>query len=329
MPGLEPHVADAIQASEARIVIAGAGGWIGLATLDLLKAAIGDRWRDRVHCFGSAARTLTLRDGESIEQSALADLSALAPAPTILLHLAFLTKERAETLDEATYRAANRSIDSSILAALDPIGVKAILVASSGAAVRADDPAASHAMRLYGSLKRDQERTFADWATRTNRRAVIARLFNLSGPYINKQHSYALSAFILDALAGGPIRVHAPHRVVRSYVAIRELMSLAFAMLLDERAAVVRFDSGGEAMEMQAIAEAVAGQFGDLAVDRPAIDPERFDDYRGDSQTYSQLLAEHRIVPMPFARQLAETVDYLAFSRVQAEGSGLALGGPA
>ena len=326
---LEPHVADALRASDMRIVVAGAGGWIGLATLDLLKAAFGEHFADRVHCFGSNDRTLTLRDGTSVAQRPLREIASLPPAPTILLHLAFLTKDRAEAMDEAAYRAANRAIDDQVLGALDMIGTKAVFIASSGAATRADDPAATPAMRLYGALKREQEARFADWADRTGSRVVIARIFNLSGPYINKQASYAIAAFIRDALAGGPVRVRAAHRVIRSYVAIRELMSLVFALLLDSTDDITRFDSGGEPLEMQAIAQAVAQQLPPSAIHRPALDPLIVDEYVGDSGAYLELLARHRIAPVPFALQVSETVEYLSFSGEPETRDRLALNRPA
>ena len=326
MSGLEPHVTEAVCASEARIVITGAGGWIGRATLDLLHAALGNRLATRVHCFGSNARTLALSTGITINQRPLSDLVALAPAPTILLHLAFLTKDRAEEMDEPAYRAANRAIDDQVLAALDPIGTRAVFVASSGAAA-STNPAA--AMQLYGALKREQERRFADWAAAGERRAIVTRIFNLSGPHINKQSSYALSAFILDALAGGPIRIRAPHRVIRSYVAIRELMSLVFALLLDGGKGVTRFDSGGAEVEMRAIAEAVAARVGNVAITRPPLDAATVDDYRGDGAAYAALLGHHRIPPVPFDRQVAETVEYLSFSEQDRGGDGLAKTKPA
>ena len=312
MGELEPHVADAIRTSDTRIVITGAGGWIGLATLDLLHRALGDRFAGRVYAFGSSARTLTLCDGTTIDQRPLANLPTLPPAPTILLHLAFLTKDRAEAMDEHAYCAANRAIDDQVLDALDAIGAQAIFIASSGAAASTNpDPA----MQFYGSLKREQEQRFAGWADRNHRRAVIARLFNLSGPYINKQSSYALSAFIRDALAGGPIQIRAAQPVVRSYVAIRELMSLVIALLFDGGDDITRLDSGGAPMEMQAIAQAVADQLGQVAIARPPLDHGATDRYTGDGAAYAALLARHGIAPVPFAAQVGETVDYLSFSQ--------------
>lgn len=312
MTGFEPRIATAIGSCGARIVITGASGWIGMATLDLLNAVLGSDLPARVQCFGSNRRTLALSDGTLIEQRALADITTLVPAPTIILHLAFLTKDRAESMDEAAYREANCALDLTLLDALDLIGAEAIFVASSGAAGRAGDPQASPALRLYGALKLEQEEIFARWAEHRRKRAVIARIFNISGPHINKNDSYALAAFINDALAGRPISIRASHRVIRSFVAVRELMSLVFVMLFDGKQDVSRFESGGEPMEMREIAEAVANHFGSIPIRRPTLVPSTDDHYAGDDHRYRALLAEYRIKPVPFERQVIETVDFLA-----------------
>ena len=333
MRGLAPPVAEIVRSSTARIVITGAGGWIGMATLELLKAALGPGFPARVRCFGLSRRNLYLIDGTTIEQRSLAEIATLPPAPTIVLHLAFLTKDRAEAMDEHAYRAANHALDETLLDALDAIGADAVFVASSGAATRGDDPQATPAMRLYGSLKREQEEMFAAWAEQHRKRTVIARIFNLSGPHINKQESYALAAFINDALAGRPIAIRSDHRVIRGYVAVRELMSLAFALLLDGQQKVTRFDSGGEPMEMQDIAAAVAEQFVRVSIDRPRsgrmLDPMAVDQYAGNDGPYRALLADHHIEPVSFALQVTETVDFLSLFQAGLPGQRMAMERPA
>ena len=309
---LAEPVERALRDDHRRIVITGSGGWLGMATLELLKTALGTDISSRIACFGSARRMLHLTDGSTIEQQPLAALAGLAPMPTFVLHLAFLTKDRAEAMDEAEYRRANRSLSRTVLDSLDRIAAQAVFVASSGAAAFADAISASPAMRLYGALKGQDEEDFAAWAQTGDRKAVLARSFNLSGPHINKHASYALASFILDALAGRPIAVRAAHPVVRGYVAIRELMSLVFALMLEGEASVVRFDSGGTPMEMAAIAQGVADLVGPVAVHRPALGGDPADEYVGDDSTYRRLLAERGIESVPFAQQVIETARFLA-----------------
>lgn len=305
--GLDPAALAALAATDARIVVTGAGGWLGLATLELLRDALGETFDTRVVAFGSSARTLRLRDGV-VEQRPLAELAMLPPTPTWVLHYAFLTKDRAAAMDDDAYVAACKTIRETVLAALDPIGAEAVFVASSGAAERADDPAASREMRLYGRLKRDDEGAFAGWAATTGKRAVIARIFNLTGPYINKHAAYAMASFILDALAGRAITVRAPREVIRGYVAIRELISLALALLGE--CGVTRFSTGGEPLELGEVARAVADALGG-AVERAPVSEATADRYVGDTQGYAALLSHSGIAPVALDRQIAETADWL------------------
>jgi nucleoside-diphosphate-sugar epimerase len=310
-PGLEPAIARQLADSGYRIIITGASGWIGLAAIDLLAAALGDDFAARVCCFGSTARNLKAGGGV-VAQRPLHELASLPPAPSLLLHLAFLTKDKVAGLSEAAYIKANHAIADTVQAALVSIDVRAIWVASSGAAYRADDGDAAQAMQLYGRLKRDDEGRFAAWAHKTGRRAVITRVFNVSGPHINKPEHYALASFILDALAGRQVAVKAPHRVERGMVAIRELMSVVFAELLAASDGVARFDSGGAAAELGAIAAQVADVLGAPGAQRAAITSPRIDDYRGDEAAWNALCDRHGVARVGLSQQIRETADFLA-----------------
>jgi nucleoside-diphosphate-sugar epimerase len=312
-PGLSGAGAARLAAGDRRLVVTGAGGWLGRATLEGLHQCLGDAFHRRVVCFGSKARRLSLRGGLVVEQRALADLRALKAAPTIVLHNACLTRDRAETMSGADYITANRAISRLVLDALEPIGGRAVFLPSSGAAYRAEDPSAPEALRLYGRLKLEDEAAFADWANQAGASAALVRVFNLSGPYINKLGSYALAGFILDALAGRPIQVRATRPVFRSYVAIRELMSIVLGLLTSEAPTVVRFDTGGDqALEMGDIAEAVAATLNPaLAVERPALISTDADFYVGDAAAYSALRAAHGAETVSFADQIRETATYL------------------
>lgn len=309
---LQPAIAAGLASSPFRIIITGASGWLGMATLEMLHGLLGPALTDRVLCFGSSARTLTLPFGFTMTQEPLSALAELPAAPSLLLHYAFLTKEKAEQQDEAAYRKANAAIASLVEAALLPIDVRAIFVASSGAAYSGDDPAAGPAMRLYGAMKRDDEDRFAAWATRTGRRAVIGRVFNISGRHINKLGSYALASFVVDALAGRRIVVKAPHRVERGMVDVADVINLVFAELLAAPDGVARFETAGDAMELGDVAQAVADTLGAPGVDRAAITSTHVDHYVGDPAIWLAACARQGIVPSDLASQIRQTAEFLA-----------------
>lgn len=320
LPGLAQacalaHAArEALAADTRRIIVVGAGGWLGRVLLRGLHDALPpEAWRDRVLAFGSSARDIDLGDGLMVRQRPLAELAGLDPMPSIVFHLAFLTKDKVAGMERADYVAANLALSRSVFDALETIGADRLFVASSGAAAFAGDPAASEDLRVYGALKRGDEKMFAGWAeAAAGRRAVVTRIYNLSGPFINKHDTYALACFVLDALAGRPIGVRAPLRVLRSYVAIRELVSLVLVQLLwPEGPAVRRYDSGGEALELGEVAGVVAGLFG-TAVERAAITRADENRYVGADRDYAAMLDEASIDPVPLSQQVLDTAVTLA-----------------
>ncbi|WP_185829172.1 NAD-dependent epimerase/dehydratase family protein [Sphingomonas ginkgonis] len=317
---LPETVAAALRDSDARLVLTGAGGWLGLATLELLAETLGPSFTSRVVAFGSARRTLRLRDGTAIDQRPLEEIVALRPQATLVLHTAFLTKDKVAGMSEQAYVAANRRISDTMFGALDAIGADGLFLASSGAAGFADDPAAAPDLRLYGRLKRDDEERAAVWAAERSGTAAIARIFSLTGPYINKPHNYALASFLLDALAGRPIEVRAATRVVRSYAAIRDLVALSLSLLLRRADAITRFETGGVPMEMGEIAAAVSVVTGGPGFVRAPLGEGEDNIYAGDDRQWHSLLAGEGLAPTPFAEQLRETADYLAaLDRVRPE----------
>lgn len=305
----------ALRGSDARIVVTGASGWLGHATLELLAAALGSSFDGRVVAFASAARDLPLLDGRRVPVRPLAAIGELDRRPSLVLHLAFLTKDRARELDEAAYLAANRQISTAVLTALDRIGATGVFVASSGAARWADDPSADPALSLYGAAKRADEIQFAEWARAAGADAVITRVFNISGPWINKTDSYALSSFISAALDRRPIEIRATRRVVRSYVSISELMSVVLGRLAEPPGGRVdAFDTGSDlVLELTELAEAVQRALGRHdGVARPPVSDAQPDIYVGDKTIYSELKRILGVVNVGFTDQILETASFLA-----------------
>ena len=295
-------------------MVVGAGGWLGLATLELLHELLGEHLGGRVACFGSAARTLVLRGGVEIPQRPLDELAALPTRPTLVLHLAFLTQEKAKVMARDAYVEANRAISRRVLEALDRIGAAGLFLPSSGAVYCVDGASAEPSKQIYGSLKREDEDRFAGWGERSGAAVTTGRVFNLSGPYINKQSSYALACFIADALAARPIRIRSDRPVYRSYVAIAELMSIVFGALTAGRGERVLFDTAGDDVyEMGRMAEVVAEALAsELGWKRPTLREGEIDRYVGDGAAYARLRQIHGVTSTGFIEQVRDTAWYMA-----------------
>ncbi len=302
---------EVLATTNARIVITGASGWFGRATIEMLADALGAQFRHRVACYGSSSRVLQINPGLTVEQRPLSQMAALPCMPTWVFHFAYLTKDRAEAMTEAEYVAANRAISAAVIDCLGAIGTESVFVASSGAASVADDTRSGPAMALYGAMKRDDENAFAAWADTHRQNAVIARVFNVSGPHINKHGAYALASLIIDALAGRPPTVKSPRPVIRGFVAMRELMSLVVCLMADTKGGITRFDSGGDPIELGALAQMIADVLNAPGWVRADVTDPAGDVYTGNDSAYQALRAAHGVPAISLVDQIVETAAFL------------------
>ncbi len=298
--------------SGLEVVLTGAGGWLGQATLEMLESSFGTQMVSRTHLFASSHRGMTIRSGTRLEVHPLKDLPRLRIGPHLLVHCAFATRERVSQLGTSNYVALNEAITELVVGHVRtsrPIG---IVVPSSGAVYLGDNLATNP----YGVLKKRDEGLFLDAVQEgSTSRLVIPRLFNLAGPFLNKPDLYVLGSVIRDIVRGGPIQLRATSPVVRSYVHVVDLVDLTFAMMLGEDPIPLEaFDTAGEREievgELAELAASVLGQPG-MAIQRPPLEDIPVDRYVGDSALMNALANSYRIEMKALPDQIKDTAAYL------------------
>ena len=304
-PALFARIAAALAADPAPIVLTGGGGWFGRATLDLLDQVLGPALDARVSVYGSHARSLPLRSGRTVECLGLHALADYAGAPPLLLHYACATKDRVAGLGAAPFLAINAEIRDTVAALVERRGARGIFLPSSGAVYDSGE-------NPYGMSKLLDEDRFAG---RAGVPIVIARVFNLAGPYINKHQVYALASFLVALIRGRPIEIRARGRVMRSYLHVGDLLLLALgSLLLSPGAGPVRFDTqGAETIEVEALARRAAALLGraDVAIHRAAPDGRADDVYVGDGTAMRALAAALDLPLRDLDTQIIDTASYL------------------
>ncbi len=276
----------------------GASGWLGRTACDLLGAA-------GVPTYGYA----------SFAREGIFDLREIGPpppgsGPVLLLHLACLTKDRLDALGFEQYVATNVAISSRMLDWIAEFRPDGIFIASSGAAAAdrpiEDDP--------YGALKRLDELAFGAAARAAAARLRIARVYNVAGRHITKPELYALGDLVQSVLRDEPLRIRAPGDVLRSYVAVDDLIELVLAELIaPDRPEQLLFETGSETVEIGDLAQAVRVALGrsDLPIERSRDPDATTSDYRGDGTVMSNLLEYHGITPTSLEDQIRQTAESL------------------
>ena len=311
-----PLFAQVLRERNCHVVITGASGWLGQATLSYLGSVFGDTLARRVFCFGSISRQL-LVNGYLIEQKPMDKLADLPLEPnTLVCHFAFLTKELAGGMSAKDYIDKNRHIRDTVLSILKNGHVAGVCIPSSGAVYDAlgemsRDPSAN----LYGQLKLDDEKIFSEAAISSGWTFVCPRIFNLSGPYINKFSSYALSSFIYDCLLGRNVEIKSAIPVWRSYFFIGNLLDIIFGVFLKASSEIhAGFDTAGERdIELSDLAKLVIERCGHSYQNilRPSIEGTRENRYIGSPDVQMALQRRLGLSSLPLLQQIDITADYM------------------
>lgn len=289
------------------IVVTGPTGWIGQALLTRIAAARGPGWHEQVRLFGSRTGELTAADGSVLAIRPLEELGGADVAGALVVHLAYLTKEKAELLGERRFTDTNLAIDDRVLAALSAGDPRAVFVASSGAAALAAQGIDRHP---YGLCKLRQEDRLLTWSRDAGVPVLAGRIWNIAGPFMNKTASYALGDMLIQARRTGTIRIAAAIPVFRSYLHVEDLADLVLRALETGIGAAHPVDlCGGEVLEMGDLAERVAALTGlaPEAIVRAPVDTARSNVYLGQFAQTRTLAMRVGMRLAAFERQLVDT----------------------
>ena len=293
------------------IVITGASGWIGSALLAHIARAGGLGWSDQIRLFGQNARQYHAPDGTEFEIRALDTIDSIDIEGAIVIHLAYLTKEKVETLGERVFTDTNLTIDDQMLRAFDRARPHAVFIASSGAAALAEQGIDRHP---YGMCKLRQEDRFLAWSAKSGVPLVAGRIFNLAGPHINKIESYAIGSFILQANAKSVINIEAQMPIFRSFLHVDDLC----AMILGAAHHGIGYQApidlcGAEVLEMGDIAAMTATLYSKhVAVSRAQLRTEVANAYLGNFVQTKCLALKLGLDLVPFRSQLTDTISWLS-----------------
>lgn len=297
-------------------MLTGPSGWIGQAMLahvagrTAAAGTAGLALGGQVSAFASSARVMDLPWGETLPVRALDTIGPDDVAGAHVIHLAYLTKEKADQLGERRFMDTNLAIDDALMGAIEGARPASLFVASSGAAALA---AAGADLHPYGVAKLRQEARFLEWGQRSGVPVIAGRIFNIAGPYINKVESYAISNMINQAMTAQAITIAARVPVFRSFLHVDDLCALALEAGL---AGVVRAGPvdmcGAEVVEMDDLALAVSGALGNnVRILRDPVDTAKTSAYLGNFSQTKALAMQLGLKLSPLPSCIRDTINWL------------------
>ena len=241
-----------------RILITGASGWIGRETIALLQPILGDDFSRRVTLAGSRDAIIAVNE-RTHHVKKLRDIGS-DQRFDLVIHLAFLTQDKAKELGEVEFAHLNRELTAFVYDLCQSAKAKYVLVASSGAAnpqvwQRYENPS----KKLYGQLKQESEELFMQLQKENKALVDVCRIWSISGAQIQSPQKYALGDFIIQAKSTGNIELGTAGVVKRAYVDAGELVSVLLLNLLTGGNGIL--DSGGFETTLQNLARLVLDEF--------------------------------------------------------------------
>lgn len=290
-----------------RVLITGASGWFGQTATYLMQGL-----PQEVLLTASSSRTVQTAAGNlsvvAWDESMVNDFG-----PTVVIDCAFLTRDLVTDEGLADYVRANEQLTANLIHLAHSDSVRRLVTISSGAAMYPEDALLSSIENNpYGYLKRQAELELQQAVQESNKQAVVARAWAVSGAFIGKPQNYALADMILQALRGS-IDVKADKRVERRYSAVEDLLALSLAKSQTDTFSVI--DSEGPLIEMGELAQRVADLINPIAtLSRPQLTNQPANDYWSRTETWPSLCERFGLIPADLDHQIMRTLNGLKSS---------------
>ena len=225
----------------------GGSGWLGRSLIHRLT----QKNICEILVFGESPRSLDLA-GQRIQVHLFSLPVAEVFRPSVVVHLAALTRDRLATTAEKDYVNTNQRLLQEGLALSQIPSVSTVVSVSSGAAITDDG--------LYGESKREQENAFESLRDEVSAQVVNARVWSVSGRFCTKPNAFAITSMIQEAKTYGTVTVRSENPVRRRYTDAGEFLDLAIQA--GQRRLISSIDSGGELIEMENLAVRISDIFG-------------------------------------------------------------------
>ena len=270
--------------SDDRVLVTGAGGWFGRTAiamtrgvgLELLATGSKDQ---QIEIDGQTQRVY----GQNLEI-----ISAFKP--TVVIDTAFATREMLLVLGHKAYVETNQKlIDQSLAIASMPL-VRKYVGFSSGVTMHlAGQTSFSIDENPYAAQKRIYEQRMLEVAHALEADVSIARVWSVTGCYVTKDAATFAFTDLITQVRVGLVEVKAGHRVFRRYCAVEDVLALALMPLAP--GGQIIFDTGGELVELSALAQMMVEVLNPTAKILLKVDLDLpSDDYHSDNSDWGRLV---------------------------------------
>ncbi|MEI8251500.1 MAG: NAD(P)-dependent oxidoreductase [Synechococcus sp. ELA057] len=298
------------------VVVTGASGWVGRSALHELQRLLPvERFQRSVIACASRSGEI-VSTGYPPEQQIAVKLQPLSALPEmvqgktiLLIHAAFLTRDRLASVGLEAYVATNRWITQTVGTAFRQAASARAIEISSGAAAAAlphQDLPVEQAPDPYGILKLQEEQHLARCAP-----TQVLRVYALTGRFMRDPALFALGDFLNCALSGLPIRIRSRRPVIRGYGHAADIVRSALLWLTGDAVVADPIATCSEEIALSELAGVIASLF-NLPAPEMEMDPDLAPDFYGSAtEPFRQFLGSLGLSALDLREQILDTAEGL------------------
>jgi nucleoside-diphosphate-sugar epimerase len=289
-----------------KILISGASGWIGNSTLKYLEKQYKlEQLKGNLQVVSTSNKNLD--SFPSINSKTYEQLINEDSEYDGFIHLASLTKDKSLIMNKNEYIGEYLRITSNAAQLLQKTK-KWFIFVSSGAIWELPNLKLENSIEKnpYGFLKRLEENLFSEICKNSGIAYVCGRLWGGAGIELREPEKYAIGSLILNGLRNQNLQINSGHKVYRRYVDTSIFMELCIKMA--QKGITKTFDSGGEIVEIQEIAEIINLRFPKLQIMRTNMASQEDDKYFSRSQEFEELLKDFDLQHPTISELIDQTI---------------------
>jgi nucleoside-diphosphate-sugar epimerase len=292
----------------SKVLISGATGWLGTESVGrVLESKFEGITEQELLLCSSDGRDLVLDSSKVLPTVKFQSLSNESNKLEGLIHLAFLTKDKASRYSLSDYVAKNIELISYACEIIERDKPKWIVVVSSGAIINRDSLEIENSVvrNPYGFCKRIEEVLISDAARKVGANIVIGRLWGGTGLHMPIKRAYAISDFIETFKESGGITIRSGGHVMRRYCDAGDFMEVLIKSAM--RGDNITIDSGGAIIELGDLAELIISAIGKGSISR-STEPTAVDDYYPRGMEFEDLAHSVGVPLFDISEQVSRTL---------------------
>lgn len=287
-----------------KVVITGATGWLGHASLQAIKRVMPEVKPEDLILYASRTRTHSDPSFGVVNVQELASSELTCRKVDLFISLALKTRDYSRKMADEEYIGINKALIEKNLELMKSANPQKIILISSGVVSKYLE--GNGTLDPYTEVKILEENLFNEFAQQTNSKLVILRLWGATGALMTEPLKYAIGNLIYQAETTNRITINSKTEVFRRYIDATQIFEVLIRAIQMGYSGTL--NSGGVLVEIGSLAQLISEFYGkSLEIIRNLESGSEPDFYAPTDSEFDQLAKSVGVSLMSLEDQIALT----------------------